>query len=265
MFLDKNGVGVALAQQVSIDRVVEGSDVDGFQSEQVAIWARMRRLSNPGDGNILKELKKYFDVLIHEANAFKKHPFACALISNYYSRCLGSSRSTLLSVPAVRLGQVRQIWVHVLVLGKHSLVDVQFGPSFGSFHGCILLSVRSGCVYQLRHVLAELFPEPGLLVRWISRTVWADSDIQVSNWLDCCLARESWNRQRERSKRGNTGTISYHPTTKKKTVEHERLCRSLQKECETKMAVVGKDDLAKEASVLNRIARWHPQGDHIRG
>ena len=72
--------------------------------------------------------------------------------------------------------QMRQM--HVLVLGEHSLVDVQSGPSLGSFYGCILLSVRSGCA--LRHVFAELILEPILLLHWIPWTVWADSDIQVS-------------------------------------------------------------------------------------
>ena len=101
-----------------------------------------------------------------------------------------------LSVPAVHQGQVRQIWIHVLVLGEHSLVDVQSGPSFDSFCGCILLPVRNGCVYQLRQVLAELICEPSLLLRWIPKNgVGRLGHPGVHDWLDCCLARESFQDQ----------------------------------------------------------------------
>ena len=59
---------------------------------------------------------------------------------------------------------------------------------------CCLCAV--GCVYQLRHVLAELFPEPGLLLRWIPKNgVGRLGHAGVHNWLDCCLARESFQDQ----------------------------------------------------------------------
>ena len=45
VFLNENGVGFASKDQVSVDRVVERSNVYGFQLGKVAVsWAQMRRL-----------------------------------------------------------------------------------------------------------------------------------------------------------------------------------------------------------------------------
>ena len=44
-------MGFAFENQVTVERVVQSGNVDGSQSVPVATLARMRRLSNPGEGN----------------------------------------------------------------------------------------------------------------------------------------------------------------------------------------------------------------------
>ena len=56
---------------------------------------------------------------------------------------------------------------------------------FDSSHCCVLLSVRNGYVCQLHHVVAELFPEQGLLLGWPQNGVRLGGP-SIGDWLDCC-------------------------------------------------------------------------------
>ena len=45
VFLNENDVGFALKQQISVDRIVEIGDIDGFENETVVVVrTQMRRL-----------------------------------------------------------------------------------------------------------------------------------------------------------------------------------------------------------------------------
>ena len=71
--------------------------------------------------------KKKFNVFMKMQ--FKKTSCASVIVSNSCLRYLGSSRGASLSISSVSLCQVQHIWVHVLVLRKHTFVDVQSGSS----------------------------------------------------------------------------------------------------------------------------------------
>ena len=79
----------------------------------------------------------------------------------------------------------------------------------------------------------------------VTRTMW-DLGFTQARASPCVI----WNRQRDcKALVHGDDFVSCDKT------ELEWLCRSLQKRFETKMAMVGDDDLAKE----DRIVRWHPR------